>query len=137
MQRIGDELNSTESVVAAIESARLQAQPALVPDGSGMAEDSSALERLLTAIWKRALGRTHIGINENFFDAGGTSLKAVLVVAMIRKELKRNVSVVSLFECPTIRLLAENLDGSPKASENAAESRGWQRRSKLMKRRTA
>ncbi|MEO6742663.1 MAG: HAD-IIIC family phosphatase, partial [Chthoniobacteraceae bacterium] len=137
MQRIGDELNSAESVAAAIETARLRAQPALVPDGSGTAEGSSALEQSLAAIWKKALGRAHIGINENFFDAGGTSLKAVVVVAMIRKELKRNVSVVSVFECPTIRLLAENLDGSPKASENAAESRGRQRRSKLMKRRTA
>ena len=84
--------------------------------------------------------------NENFFDAGGTSLKAVVVIAMIRKELKRDVSIITLFECPTIKLLAARLDGEAGGGVSApadsaavadAESRGRQRRNKLVKRRAA
>ena len=106
-----------------------------------MMEDASALERLLAAIWKKALGRTRIGSTENFFDAGGTSLKAVVVVATIRRELKMNVSIITLFECPTIKLLAAKLGGSAGTADDAsaastsAESRGRQRRNKLIKRR--
>jgi surfactin family lipopeptide synthetase B len=102
----------------------------------------ASIEKSLTRIWKKALGRSHIGSNENFFDAGGTSLKAVVVVAMIRKELKKKISIVALFESPTIALLAARLDES-KAAEGAsaaaasAESRGRQRRNKLVKRRVA
>jgi FkbH-like protein/FkbM family methyltransferase len=143
MQRLGDELNTIEAVVTAIESARRQAEPMTTLTGPELAEDASALEQLLAAIWKKALGRPYIGSNENFFDAGGTSLKAVVVIAMIRKELKRDVSVITLFECPTIKLLAARLDDSAGAGAGAsaaaanAESRGRQRRNKLVKRRTA
>ena len=137
MQRLGDELGTIEAVVAAMESSRHQAQPLT---GQEPVEDASALERSLSAIWKKALGRTRIGITENFFDAGGTSLKAVVVVAMIRKELKRNLSIITLFECPTIKLLAAKLVGSAdavSAAATSAESRGRQRRHHLVKRRTA
>jgi FkbH-like protein/FkbM family methyltransferase len=142
MQQLGDELNTIEAVVAAMESSRLRSQPANDPAGLEMMEGASALEQSLAAIWKKALGRTHIGFTENFFDAGGTSLKAVVVVAMIRRELKRNVSIISLFECPTIRLLAAKLDGpaSPAdgiAATAGAKSRGQQRRDKLIKRKVA
>ena len=137
LQRLGDEFNTVEAVVAAMESSRQQAHPVT---GSEPAEDASVLERSLAAIWKKALGRTRIGITENFFDAGGTSLKAVVVVAMIRKELKKTLSIITLFECPTIKLLAAKLDGSEdavSAAATSAESRGRQRRHHLVKRRTA
>ena len=48
-------------------------------------------------------------MNDNFFEAGGTSLRAVQVIAMIKKELKQTLSIVSLFECPTVTLLAAKL----------------------------
>ena len=140
MQRLGDELNTIEAVVAAIESARRQAQPVIDPNGSSPAEDANSLEQSLGTIWKKVLGRTHLSLNENFFDVGGTSLKAVVVVATIRKELKRDVSIITLFECPTIKLLAARLGGSSdlgSAVVAGAESRGRQRRNKLIKRRTA
>ena len=141
MQQLGDEFNTIESVVAAMESSRLRAQPTMDQNAPEMMEDASALERSLAAIWKKALGRTRIGSTENFFDAGGTSLKAVVVVATIRRELKLNVSIITLFECPTIKLLAAKLGGSAGTADEAstastnAESRGRQRRNKLIKRR--
>ena len=143
LQRLGDELHSVEAIVAAIEFSRLNIQTTPAQIGLETMEAASALEQSLAAIWKKALGRTRIGFSENFFEAGGTSLKAVVVVAMIRKELKINVSIISLFECPTIKLLAAKLDGPASATDDVstaasdAESRGRQRRNKLMKRRVA
>lgn len=141
LQRLGGEFNTIEAVVAAMESDRKQAESANVETAPEAAEDANALEQLLASIWKKALRRTHIGFHENFFDAGGTSLKAVVVIAMIRKELKRDVSVITLFECPTIKLLAAKLDpstsGEASASAESAESRGRLRRNKLVKRRSA
>ncbi|MEP6670962.1 MAG: FkbM family methyltransferase [Chthoniobacter sp.] len=133
LQRLGEELVSVESIVAAMEAAR---QPAGAVAAEPLATGST-MEQSLAAIWKKGLGRTQLGYDENFFDAGGTSLKAVMVVAMIRKQLKKTVSIVSLFESPTIRLLAARLEDSGEgksASSTAAELRGSQRRSKLARR---
>jgi acyl carrier protein len=69
-------------------------------------------------IWKKVLGRSRIGINDNFFDVGGTSLKAVQVVAMLKKELKRDLSIVSLFEYPTVSLLAAKLSSASGESDS-------------------
>jgi FkbH-like protein len=140
MQRLGDEFTNIDSVVTAIDSSRRPPETLLE---SAFAGDGSTLENSLAAIWKKVLSRAHIGASENFFDAGGTSLKAVLVIAAIRRELKKNVSIVALFECPTIKLLAARIDDSESSAEAvsaaaaSAESRGRQRRNKLVKRRVA
>ena len=135
LQRLADDFTTVDAIVAAIHAR--QVSPSPLPMEEAMSPDGNTLEHALSTIWKKALGRSHVGLNENFFDAGGTSLKAVVVVAMIRKELKKDVSIVSLFESPTIKLLAARLDdssGAKSASAEAAGSRGRQRRQKLMKR---
>jgi hypothetical protein len=70
---------------------------------------------------------------------GGTSLKAVQVITMIRKQLHQNLSIVSLFECPTVTLLAARLGAkgrspSSEPSTSGAALRGQQRRSRAMRR---
>jgi hypothetical protein len=143
MQRLGDELGAMENVVAAIESSRPSAEAGERADDPAFPESASDLERSLMAIWKKVLGRSAIGFEDNFFDVSGTSLKAVMVIAMIRSELKKDASIISLFECPTVRLLAAKLDPAANSgcengpTESAAESRGRQRRSKLIKRKVA
>ena len=91
-------------------------------------------------IWKNVLGRPGIGLDDNFFDAGGTSLRAVHVIALIKKELKQSLSIVSIFECPTARLLAAQLsaaaEGRSSGANNArANLRGQKRRANAIRRR--
>jgi phthiocerol/phenolphthiocerol synthesis type-I polyketide synthase E len=98
------------------------------------------LEIALAKLWKRVLGRLQIGIDDNFFDLGGTSLKAVQVIALIQRELGRNLSITSLFECPTIHLLARKLAGPSNGSGNSpgakdAQMRGRRRRYLRVRRR--
>jgi amino acid adenylation domain-containing protein len=67
---------------------------------------SNDLERTLAAIWAEVLGHPAPGLNDNFFDIGGTSLKLVEAHSRLVRELRRQVSVTALFEYPTIASLA-------------------------------
>ncbi|WP_416069046.1 acyl carrier protein [Streptomyces kanasensis] len=49
----------------------------------------------------------------NFFDAGATSIHLVRVQRRITEEFGTELSVVDMFDRPTVRLLAELLDRSP------------------------
>jgi len=138
LQRIGENLCDIDRLAKAIEEYRLSKQPL---DVVADVTSGSALETALANIWRKVLGRPRIGLNDNFFEAGGNSLRAVQVIAMIKKELKQTLSIVSLFECPTIRLLGAKLNEaahSPRGASNAgaAETRGQQRRQNVIKRRT-
>ncbi len=63
-------------------------------------------EKTLVEIWEAVLGHKGIGITDNFFDAGGHSLKVTKVVAMIQERLDVAVPLGALFRAATIRELA-------------------------------
>jgi FkbH-like protein/FkbM family methyltransferase len=131
LQRIGEELHEVGRVAKAIVEFRLRTQGL---DGAAEPEPSGSIETALVNIWRKVLSRPGIGLNVNFFEVGGTSLKAVQVITMIRKELNQNLSIVSLFECPTVTLLAARLRGSSSSelASSGAVQRGQQRRSRAM-----
>ncbi len=136
LQSIGEELYDMGRVAKAIDEFRL---PLRDHDSVAAIEPSDNLEKEIVSIWSKVLGKPGIGLNVNFFEMGGTSLKAVQVVSMIRKELKQNLSLVSLFECPTVSLLAARLGAiarspSSEPSTSGAARRGQQRRSRAMRR---
>jgi amino acid adenylation domain-containing protein len=81
------------------------------------------MERRLVAIWQEVLGKEQVGIQDNFFDLGGNSLKIVRVATLISQELHRTVSVVELFKLPSIATLADYLsaDGPEDLSKQTAE----------------
>jgi FkbH-like protein/FkbM family methyltransferase len=137
LRRIAEDLCRIEPLAGAIEKFRLGREalptaPEASPDGT--------LESSLLGIWRKVLGRPRIGLNDNFFEAGGSSLRAVQVIAMIKKQLNQHLSIVSLFECPTVRLLAARLKeaaGEPRGEAVAAADaarRGQQRRTSLARR---
>ena len=68
-------------------------------------------QQIITVIWETILDRAVIGPDEHFFDVGGTSLKAVEVLSQLNEQFNRNLTIVSLFEYSTIRLLAELVEG--------------------------
>ena len=128
-QRIASDQRGVKQLRAAIESARLHAA------GFGETMDRDAapatLEEKLLALWRKAIGNPQLGPNDNFFDAGGTSLKVVQALAAIRRELNLQLSVVSIFECPTVRLLCERLAPGKVAGNSAADAMARGARRKL------
>jgi FkbH-like protein/FkbM family methyltransferase len=132
IQRSAAELYEVNRIAAAIELSKTNPTRSRVGDREDAASD---VEAALLNIWRKVLANPQITVNDNFFEAGGSSLKAVMVIAAMNRELKRGISVVTLFECPTVKLLAAKL-GAPAQSRNciatvgAAERRGQQRRYK-------
>ncbi|MFP3787301.1 phosphopantetheine-binding protein, partial [Burkholderia sp. SIMBA_024] len=55
-------------------------------------------EKKLSEIWEAVLGRERVGIDENFFEIGGHSLKASMLISRIRKTFGTDIKVKELFE---------------------------------------
>ena len=67
-------------------------------------------ERDLVSIWQELLGNQEIGINDNFFEVGGSSLKIVQLSALVTPILGKKISIPELFQYPTITELLEYVD---------------------------
>ena len=65
------------------------------------------VEATIAAIWQQLLRIDKVGIHDNFFDLGGHSLLIVKASYELSEALDQRVSVVELFQYPTIASLAE------------------------------
>jgi amino acid adenylation domain-containing protein len=70
------------------------------------------LERRLTTIWERELGISPIGVTDDFFDLGVTSLMAATLFAAIEHELGNALPLGAIFQASTIEALANLLGAS-------------------------
>jgi amino acid adenylation domain-containing protein len=64
-------------------------------------------ERVLAKAFAEVLELDRVGIDEDFFDLGGNSLRAIRLVGLIRTELNHEVSIRRLFATRTIAGLSE------------------------------
>jgi amino acid adenylation domain-containing protein len=78
--------------------------------GRGYVAPQTQTEERLAAIWRNLLKIEQAGITDNFFELGGHSLMVMQVVARIRKEFELEVPIRSLFEDPTIKGLAKDVE---------------------------
>ena len=84
----------------------------------GVANDE--LERKLAGVWSAVLKHA-VGTRENFIDVGGTSLTALRIVSMIRRELSFDIPVTQIFAASTVERLAATLR-APKPDASAPHS---------------
>ena len=70
----------------------------------------SEREQAIANIWKAVLGLATIGLDETFFELGGTSLKLMQVLAQLSEHFGKSLTTVDLFQHPTVRSLAQFLD---------------------------
>jgi acyl carrier protein len=79
------------------------------------------VERTIASIWQSVLGLDTAGLNDNFFDLGGDSLRMIRVHGKLQETLGREVPLLELFKYPTILSLARNLisDGGDEQAEIA------------------
>jgi amino acid adenylation domain-containing protein len=107
------------------------ALPSPVTQASMPAVLSSAMETTVASAWRRALGFEGVGLEDNFFDVGGTSLLLIAVRNALQQELGRTIPITWFFESTTVRSLASRLDKAPvsavavtnKVQENAQRQR--------------
>jgi amino acid adenylation domain-containing protein len=99
-----------------------------LPDPKPFAETDEAavppatpMQELLASTWRDVLRIENLGINDNFFDLGGHSLLAAKVVSLVRKELDVSITMVDIFQAPTIASLSELLYPRIAEKESQAE----------------
>ena len=85
---------------------------------SPVPESGDELEKV-AALWTRILRLENVDRDLNFFDAGGTSLSLVQLLASLKQICVRNISIVDLLRLTTIRqqssLLLSSTDESVEA----------------------
>ena len=64
------------------------------------------LEKHLADLWCKQLGLQDVGIDENYFDLGGDSIRVIKLAAMIHRELDIKLGLSAFFAANTIRKLA-------------------------------
>jgi acyl carrier protein len=89
--------------------------------GAGYVPPGTPTETRIAAIWGEILklddDEVEIGIHDNFFDIGGTSLDVVRVNAGIAGEFAREIPIVTMYKYTTIRALADFLDRGEKEEQ--------------------
>ncbi len=70
----------------------------------------NAVEKYLAGVWSEILGVPAIGRDDNFFECGGDSLLGLRMANRLRKACGENISLVAIFEAPTVAALARFLE---------------------------
>jgi len=107
---------------------------------AGYLAPRNRLERTIAEIWREVLGIDRVGVNDNFFDLGGHSLLVVQVHERLRATIGRELSMVNLFQYPTVASLVEFLTESESPEEEIlfeAQARARTRREAIERRARA
>ncbi|KUJ83005.1 non-ribosomal peptide synthetase [Microbulbifer flavimaris] len=75
----------------------------------------------LLGFCRELLDREDIGTNQNFFDLGGHSLRAMQLLARIREHFAVDLSVRAIFEARDLKALAEAIDAAPLLDSDDAD----------------
>ncbi|OON70557.1 non-ribosomal peptide synthetase [Hymenobacter sp. CRA2] len=81
--------------------------------GRAYAPPRTELETQLVEIWQQILGRKQVGIQDNFFEIGGNSIKIIRLAQAISRVLGQDLSVTVLFQYASIQELVDYLTSEP------------------------
>ncbi|MCP4215030.1 MAG: amino acid adenylation domain-containing protein, partial [bacterium] len=97
-----------------------------VATGTAYAPPSTETEIRLAKIWADLLGMEKTGIDDDFFEVGGDSLKAMSLITRIYKEFDYKIPLARIFQASSIRdialLLQEEIQKGVRADDDAIYS---------------
>jgi acyl transferase domain-containing protein/acyl carrier protein len=67
------------------------------------------MEKTMANTWKEVLGLDKVGVNDNFFEIGGDSLKIIELNNKIKIALKKEIPIQLMFSYSTVRSLSRYL----------------------------
>ena len=122
-----------------VDRAALPGVPAAAaPASNGAAagcQDKGGVEKIIAGVWSSVLRRSQVAVDQNFFEAGGDSLKLIEVHAAVRRTVAPNLSIPDLFEHPTIASLARFINNQIQNNYAKPELEGRARKRQEMLRR--
>lgn len=72
-------------------------------------EQGSPIQEVVAAIWRKVLDAPNVGLDDNFFDIGGSSLLLITARGELQEQLGRQIPITWMFEFTTVKGLAEKL----------------------------
>ncbi|RST68039.1 SDR family NAD(P)-dependent oxidoreductase [Bacillus pumilus] len=78
-------------------------------------------EKAICQVWQDFMGMEQVGIHDNFFDLGASSLDIVQVTNRLNQALQTNEAVVTLFTYPSVAELAKYIQPSEDSKEETME----------------
>jgi amino acid adenylation domain-containing protein len=72
-------------------------------------EKGTPMEERVAAVWRGVLEAPNVGLDDNFFDIGGSSILLIRIRTELQKQLARQIPITWMFEFTTIRALADKL----------------------------
>ncbi|MFD2671574.1 amino acid adenylation domain-containing protein [Marinicrinis sediminis] len=95
--------------------------------GEKLTPPRNAMDQALLHIWSEVLGTERLDIETHFFECGGHSLKATILVSKVYETCEIELSVRDIFKYPTIAALSDELRVRGKGSTSpipVVEKRG-------------
>ncbi|MGD0677709.1 MAG: MupA/Atu3671 family FMN-dependent luciferase-like monooxygenase [Polyangiaceae bacterium] len=120
-----------------IDRAKLPPPGATRQETGKCVEPKGDLERAIAAVFVELLGSPEVGLDDNFFDLGANSLMMVQASVRLREAIGRKLSLVQLFQFPSVRALAAAVggDGGGEAGAKHGQERGHARQDAMQRRR--
>ena len=84
----------------------LAQRPLTATTDRGSVEPQNETERRLSRIWREVLEHYDFGIDDDFLEVGGDSLRSTVMVALITQEFGIELSLIDAFRRPTVRHIA-------------------------------
>jgi epothilone synthetase B len=84
---------------------------------------TSTLAKKICGIWSEVLDRDDVGVEDNFFDMGGTSVEMIKIHTWLEPELPQKISLIDMFfTYPTISSLVAHLNPDTEASNGVIKN---------------
>lgn len=109
------DLTTGEAVAAAVKFQNTRSRELL----GDAALPTTDCERRMLALWEDILGVSALGIDDDYFALGGTSLAAASMFAEISRRFGIRLPLTTILTSPTVRLLTRHVSGRQATTENA------------------
>jgi thioesterase domain-containing protein len=85
---------------------------------------ATSTERALVSLWQELLNVDELGVQDDYFALGGTSLLAARMFAEITRRFGVTLRLTAILESPTVRSLARHIEGTERSGNLVELKRG-------------
>lgn len=89
--------------------------------GTSYLPPRNELEQAVAGVWEGVLGRSQVGINDNYFALGGDSIRAIQTVSRLQQQGLK-VEMIDIFQFPTVAGLAGRVTKLERIADQGAVS---------------